>query len=217
MHILCDHPTERHPAKRASCQRRAVSEKNEIELVVKRNELQSLLNTPDDTIEHGTKIAATQKKIVTLENALKRERLPADFSEKCGAFVSGHYKNSDGKGALTFEVAPLQADPCVAKMAINRDVDFVVSGDSDYIVYVGPAGDDGTMDVMIKDLKLKMKNELCKSGKIYTGQKVVAEKVEALLYPKLGHSPFDATKGGRVPKYPKQHTYQAEGYCFQVV
>jgi len=42
--IICDHPTERHPSKRASCQRRAKLEKQAIELIVVRAQLQSLLN-----------------------------------------------------------------------------------------------------------------------------------------------------------------------------
>ena len=67
MHIVCDHPTERNPSKRASCGSRANIEKCAIELIIRRSELQSLLNTHDDSSEHATKIDATQKRIVKLE------------------------------------------------------------------------------------------------------------------------------------------------------
>ena len=123
MHIICDHPTKRDSSKRASCQQQAAAEKRELQLIISRNELQLLLNTSDDSAEHAAKISNSQKKIVGLENALKRQQLPSAFVDKCSKFVSGY--NSYGKGKVTFEVAPTQADPCVAKMAVDGDVDFL--------------------------------------------------------------------------------------------
>ena len=200
IHIICDHPTERHPSKRASCQRRANREKRAIQLITTRAHLQSLLNEQDASSEHATKINDAQKKLRSLENALKRQELPADFSQRLEEFVGSF--ESENKGNITMEVAPTQADPCLAKMAVNGDVDFFISGDSDFAVYVGPNGCNGLADIMLKDLKLTTNKEPIRSCKIYTGQKAVADRIEAILRPKLGRSPFDQTKGGRIPERP---------------
>ena len=195
--IVCD-GNNRHHSKRVSCKRRAEAEKQNIRLIIARAELQSLLSTQDDTspIERANLIAAMQKKIRGLENALKRQ-LPTDFDQKLKAFVDGY--KSEEKGNITMEIAPTQADPCLAKMAVDGEIDAIISGDSDFAVYVGPGGCNGMADIMLKDVKLSMIKEPVQSCKLYTGQKAVADQIEAILQPKIDRSPFD---NGRVPQYP---------------
>jgi hypothetical protein len=82
---------------------------------------------------------------------------------------------------------------------------YIISGDSDFAMYVGLSGPFYMSDIMIKDLKLTITKDPIKSFKIYTGQAAVADKLEEILQPKLGQSPFEnITKNdkGRVPKYP---------------
>jgi hypothetical protein len=69
VHIVCDNPTERHPSKRATCDRQAEAEKRGIELIIARAQLQSLLNVQDDSSQRVTDINARQKRIRSLENA----------------------------------------------------------------------------------------------------------------------------------------------------
>ena len=206
MHITADHPTKRHPSKRASCDRRAKREKTAIRLIITRAHLQSLLNVQDTSSEHADKINEAQKKLRGTENSLKRQQLPDDFSQRLQEF-SGTFE-PENRGSITMEVAPTQADPCLAKMAVDGEIDFIVSGDSDFSVYIGPNGPYGTADIMLMDLKLTTKKEQpIRSCRVYTGQKKAADLIEAILRPKLGYSPFDTDKenkekDGRTPNYP---------------
>ena len=96
--------------------------KKRIQLVTARAQLQLLLNENDASAEHATKINDAQKKLRSLENTLKRGQLPPDFSQRLEKFVQGYV--SGDKGNITIEVAPTQADPCIAKMAVQGDVDL---------------------------------------------------------------------------------------------
>jgi len=138
-----------------------------------------------------------QKNLRSLESSLKRGQLSPEFSQRLEEFVDGY--NSGDEGDITFEIAPTQADPCVAKMAVDGDIDFIVSGDSDFGMYFGPSGCAELADIMLKDLKLTTTKEPIRSCKVYTAQRAVADQIENILHPKLGHSPF---KGGRIPKHP---------------
>lgn len=91
--------TSRSDAKRVPFQRRSNIPKKEVRLVLARARLQSLLNEQDDSAEHSKRIGVAQKKIRSLENALKRQQLPSDFSEKLIEFVRDF--EADGKGAMT--------------------------------------------------------------------------------------------------------------------
>jgi len=83
--------------------------------------------------DKAKEIEDIQKKIWTFENALKRS-LPSDFAKKLEAFVAGY--KSDGKGQISFETAHTQADPCLAQLAIDGDIDAIISGDSDFAMYM---------------------------------------------------------------------------------
>ena len=197
--VFCDHPTERHPSKRASCKRQAEKERQQIDLLIARTQLHSLLSVQSDSADHTTSIHKLQKRIRKLENALKR-RLPSNFCEKLQDFIAGY--DSEGKGDISIKVAPTQADPCLAQLAVAGEIDAIISGDSDFCVYVGPNGQGGFADIMLKDLTLTIRNEPIKGCKVCTGQKAVADRIESILCPKLGHSPFEKRFNGRVPQYP---------------
>jgi hypothetical protein len=82
-----------------------------------------------------------QKKIRSLKNALKQQQLPPDFSSRLEEFVCAY--SSKENGDIAIEIAPTQADPCIAGMALAGDVNFIISKDSDFAMYVVPvdAGD----------------------------------------------------------------------------
>jgi 5'-3' exonuclease len=129
-----------------------------------------------------------QTKIRGLENSLKR-KLPSNFDKNLQDFVDGY--KPEGKGHILIEKAPFQADPCLAQLAVAGDIDAIISGDSDFCVYVGPNGQSGLADIMLKHFQITKADESIKGCKLYTGQKSVADLVEGILSPKLQHSPFD--------------------------
>jgi hypothetical protein len=65
-------------------------------------------------------------------------------------------------------------------------VDAIISGDSDFCVYVGP-GWNALADIMLKDLQASMTDETIKGCKVYTGQQSVADRIEAIRSTRLGH------------------------------
>jgi hypothetical protein len=198
VHIVCDHPTERHPSKRASCQRRAQYEKKKIQVITARAKLQSMLGGSGN-VENATTICEAQKKIKSLESAVKRQQLPSCFSSKLEDFVSTFSPGEEG--VISFEKALTQADPTIARMALTGEIDFTISGDSDFSMYIGPNGRRGLGDIMLKDVKLSTRNGRIVSCKVSTGQQTAADAIEATLNPKLGRSPFKLLKNGRVPEY----------------
>jgi 5'-3' exonuclease len=193
---------ERHPSKRATCKRKGDAERDSIQLLVARSSLQSLLDDGENSAEGAKKVHDLQKKIRGLENSLKR-KLPSNFDQNLQDFVDGY--KPEGKGIISIETAPFQADPCLAQLAVAGDIDAIISGDSDFCVYVGPNGQSGLGDIMLKDFQIIKADESIKGCKLYTGQKSVADLIEAILTPKLGHSPFDKRDknfSGRTPGYP---------------
>jgi 5'-3' exonuclease len=114
-----------------------------------------------------------------------------------------HYGSSNGKGIIEFEQAPTQADPCAAKDVIDSAVDAIISGDSDFPMYVGTSGIDRFGDSMIKDLKLSSRKGIAEAGKIVTGQKAVAKRVDDILGPHLNLESVFVGGAANVPrKYP---------------
>jgi hypothetical protein len=93
--IICDHPTNRHSSKRASCRRRANAEKDAIKLIVAKAQLQSQLRFSN---EKDTETRALQKQIQSLEKASKRQ-LPPTFAANLQDFVARY--DSDGKGEVS--------------------------------------------------------------------------------------------------------------------
>lgn len=153
-------------------------------------------------MEGSKRVHDLQRKIRGLENSLKR-RLPSNFNDSLKSLVERY--DSNGKGDISIITAPYQADPCLAKLAVIGKVDAIMSGDSDFCVYVGPNGPNGLEDIMLKDLQVSTTDDSIKKCKVYTSQQGAADRIEAILSTKLGHSPFekrDKHFKGRTPSYP---------------
>jgi hypothetical protein len=206
--IGADHPTNRHPSKRATCKRRADAQKDSIKLTVARTNLQTLLSVQEveSPAKQADEIQEAQSRIRSLEGKLKR-RLPDDFAVKLGKSVEEY--SPEGKGDISFFVAPTQADPCLAKMIVDGVADAVISDDSDFPMYIGPSG----MDIMMKDVMISSKGDPITSVRLCTGQARVANLIEAMLAPKLSFSPFEkddknapkranGKRDGNIPSYP---------------
>jgi hypothetical protein len=97
--IGADHPTNRHPSKRATCKRRADAQKDSIKLTVARTNLQTLLSVQEveSPAKQADEIQEAQSRIRSLEGKLKR-RLPDDFAVK----LANRLKNIVQKGKATF-------------------------------------------------------------------------------------------------------------------
>ena len=199
---LADHESRRHPSKRATCQRKADAAKAEIQLTIARSNLQTLLSAQDveSPSEHAKNIDKAQRRVVSLENKIKRQ-LPPDFTQKLRDMISEY--EPQGKGDLSYETAPTQADPCLAKLIIDREADALVTNDSDLPMYIGPNG----TDVMISEISIRKTGEPIKECRLYTGQEATASLLGELLETELGHSPFENStvhknRDGYTPSYP---------------
>ena len=139
-----------HPLKRASCEHKGEMEKASIGVIVARTQLQSLLNDHDNTSEDAKRVHDLQKKIWGLKNYLKRW-LPSNFNQSLKDFVNGY--DSEGKGDILIQTAPWQANPCLVQLAVEGGIDAIISGDSNFCVYIGP-GQSALADIMLKDLQV---------------------------------------------------------------
>ena len=145
--IMCDPPT-RHHSKRAHHQRVGKKEKDKLKLMLCRLELSC---AGDD----AGKIQQITDDIQKLEKGECRSSLPADFVSRLQELVAKY--ESLGKGEITVEVAPFQADPSLADIARRGGCEAILSGDSDFAMYVGPGGADNLSDIMIRDIKINQK------------------------------------------------------------
>ena len=107
------------------CECQANAKKQEIKLIVARSQLQSLLNAQDDSseCEHMSKINDVQRQICSLENAMK-QGLPPNFSQNIQAVVAGFIL--EGRSDVTFEIAPTQADPCLAQLTVSGKINTML-------------------------------------------------------------------------------------------
>jgi len=53
-----------------------------------------------------------------------------------------------GRGNITFHMAPMQADPCITKLAVNSTANSCATDDGDFHMYIGTAG----CDLIIKEI-----------------------------------------------------------------
>jgi hypothetical protein len=83
-----------------------------------------------------------------------------------------------GRGTISVDTAPFQADPDIAGLAILFATDVILSGDSDFPMYVGPAG---SGDLMIRAPKICMKTASVKSATLVTGQLAIKDSVLDIL------------------------------------
>ena len=143
--------SKRHHSKRASQSRAADRDRQQLQLMESRATLNALINSPNETVAVKQQKEDAVKVIRDLERKQSR-CLPSDFvaTVKKNAATFSHTTTAK---IDVFE-APFQTDPCIAKRAIDGDIDAIVSGDSDFAMYVGPCGPDGLGDLMLCDLKL---------------------------------------------------------------
>ena len=142
--ITCD-PPERHHSKRAHHQRVGKKEIAKLKLVLCRMEL-------SNSVADNEKIKRLTNEIQKLEKANSRLSLPPDFVAKLEQYVSEY--QSQGRGEINIQTAPFQADPSIADVAISGGCEAILSGDSDFAMYVGPGGPDKLADVMLRDIKI---------------------------------------------------------------
>ena len=140
--IVCDNKDNRHDSKRATIKRKGERERGSIQVLEKKIELTTLLRSADsESCENQEKRDSLNKAIRTLENKIGKV-LPPDFIEQIIELIQNKNvdvgnENNDGP-SIEVVVAPLQADPEVARRMITEDADCVVSGDSDYAMLLGP-------------------------------------------------------------------------------
>ena len=140
------------------------------------------------------------EKLSSAENAMSK-MFPPHFADALQLSIETYKQELGESGCkVTLIVAPTQADPCVAKLVVDGDADAFVSNDGDFHMYIGTSG----RDLMLKELKLTAKANKVSTLRFQTSQKVMADQLETLLQPRLGHSPFssDEKKDGTVPLYP---------------
>ena len=169
--IMCDPPT-RHHSKRAHHQRVGKKEKDRLKLMLLGLELSC---AGDDT----EKIRQITDEIRKLEKGECQSSLPADFVSRIQELVSKY--ETHGKGEITVEVAPYQADPSIADIAIRGGCEAILSGDSDFAMYVGPGGPDNLSNFMIRDIKINQKQSTITSCTLVTGQRAVASSIDNIL------------------------------------
>jgi hypothetical protein len=121
--------------------------------------------------------------------------LPANFVERLQELVSQYDNN--GKGQIAVEIAPFQADPSIADVALRGECEVIFSGDSDFAMYVGPGGPDNLSDIMVRDIKINTKQSTVKCCTLITGQREVANTIQRILFNKGMAVIFPAE-----PKYP---------------
>ena len=143
--IICD-PPRGHHSKRAHHQRVGRKEINKLKLMLCRIELS---RSGDD----AEKIQQITQEIKKLEKAECRTSLPADFLIRLQQ-LHREYKSQMGKGEITIATAPFQADPSIADVALRGGCEAILSGDSDFAMYVGPGGPDMLGDIMLRDIKI---------------------------------------------------------------
>ena len=169
--LICDPPT-RHHSKRAHQLRVGKKEKAKLMLMLCRMELSRVRDSND-------MVGKLTSEIRKLEKAVGQAFLPEDFITKLQAFVTGYSAN--GKGELSIEISPFQADPSIANVALLGGCEAIISGDSDFSMYIGPGGPDNLGDIQIRDIKVNQKQSTITSCLVVTGQTSVAQKVEELL------------------------------------
>ena len=136
----------RHQSKRDAIRRRANGDKDQVQLVQLRSQLLANGEDPDATDEDESNAEEIAIKIRRLESAAV-SNLPSNFAAEVQTHLQSISTQFTGK--ITYIGTPYQADPSLARLALNMEVEAVVTTDSDFAMYVGP-GADGISDVMLK-------------------------------------------------------------------
>ena len=170
--IISDPPT-RHHLKRAHHQWVGKKEKARLQLMLSRMELSNTQSEEKEKVEQLTNV------IRKLEKAKGRCFLPPNFIDRLQLLVSEYV--SKGRGEKTIQIAPFQADPSIANAALLGECEAILSGDSDFSMYVGPGAPDNLGDIMLRDIKLHQKQSTITTCTVVTGQRMVATYIDGIL------------------------------------
>ncbi len=80
------------------------------------------------------------------------------------------------------DIAPFQGEPSIADVAIRGGCEAILSGDSDFSMYVRSGGCDRFGDIMLCDTIINQMHSTITSGILVTGLQNVERKVEDVLY-----------------------------------
>ncbi|CAJ1947489.1 unnamed protein product [Cylindrotheca closterium] len=149
--------------------------------------LANLINHPNPTNAVLAQKEKLIKQIRGKENQQQRG-LPPDFIDKIDDLVKS-FASTNGS-SIVLQKSLWQADPAIAKHAIDGDVDAVLSGDSDFAMYVGGGVPDGCGDIMLRNPTLGKRNTHLESFEIWTGPKKVVKYINEILKPKVRQSIF---------------------------
>ena len=106
-----------------------------------------------------------QKLIQQLEKDVNKV-LQSNFIPHIKQLVDDYH--SKNKGSLDVSEDHFQADPDIARGVVCGEVDCIISGDSDYTMYIGPL--EAFTDTMICDWYIHMNKLSLRNAKIVTGQ-----------------------------------------------
>lgn len=185
----------RHHSKRAHQDRQATKDRLRLQLLEHRASLAGLLNLPNPTNE----ITKQKQKLMEHIRAKEKQRdrsLPVTFLDDVKGYIND-FKTTCG-ARISVESSLWQADPTIAKRAIDGEVDAILSGDSDFAMYIGTGGPDGLGDIMLRNpIFTKRTTDTIDTLEIWTGQKSVVNHINQILQPRVGASPFH-----KDPKHP---------------
>jgi hypothetical protein len=91
--------------------------------------------------------------------------LPPEFISKLDESILKH--DPQGRGEIDMSVVHFQADPSIADAVIRGGCEAIISGDSDFAMYIGPGGPD---NIMICDVIIDQKQSTIISGTLIMGQ-----------------------------------------------
>jgi hypothetical protein len=123
-----------HDSKRATPKRIADCERSKVQGFINRLSLAGLRQQGSSD---ENKMKALENKIKNSEKVANRY-LPPDFYQVLKQFADEFQTSTCG--TVSCERAPLQADPQIAKKSLDAEVDAIISGDSDFQMFVGPEG-----------------------------------------------------------------------------
>jgi hypothetical protein len=174
---------KRHHSERATIMGEANRERARVQCTQSRVELATLLQ--HESVDDKDRISELQKQIRKKEGQASRG-LPKNFVEEITKF--GNEFDDKGRGSITVDAAPFQADPDVAGLALTFAVDAIISGDFDFPpMYVGPSG---SGDLMIRSPKICMNSGSVTSMTLVTGQQFIMADIEKVLQVKLPYPIF---------------------------
>ena len=139
-----DDNTNRHHSKRATIYRRAKIEKNNIDIVSSRYQLNQLTQEIIQKKQLGESTNELEEKKKNVASIAKKKEitklLPHNFIEESQSFIERtrlNVPNSNDGVVKNVIVGKFQADPTVAKLVLNGTCHILVCDDFDYGMYMG--------------------------------------------------------------------------------